>query len=37
MIIGILATLATVMLSGARAKARDAKRIADVKQIPNGS
>ena len=32
-IIGILATLATVALSNARAKARDAKRVSDVKQI----
>lgn len=32
-IIGILATLATVALSSARLKARDARRISDVKQI----
>ena len=32
-IIGILATLATVALTSARAKARDAKRVSDVKQI----
>lgn len=32
-IIGILATLATVTLGGARSKARDARRISDVKQI----
>ena len=32
-IIGILATLATVALSNARSKARDAKRVSDVKQI----
>ncbi len=32
-IIGILATLATVTLSSARAKARDARRVSDVKQI----
>lgn len=32
-IIGILATLATVALSSARGKARDARRVSDVKQI----
>jgi len=32
-IIGILATIAVVALNNARAKARDAKRVADVKQI----
>ncbi|MEI7452190.1 MAG: FISUMP domain-containing protein [Candidatus Falkowbacteria bacterium] len=32
-IIGILATIAVVALQNARAKARDARRIADVKQI----
>ena len=32
-IIGLLSTLAVVALSSARAKARDAKRVADVKQI----
>ena len=32
-IIGILATLATVALGSARMKARDARRISDVKQI----
>jgi prepilin-type N-terminal cleavage/methylation domain-containing protein len=32
-IIGILATLATVTLGSARAKARDARRVSDVKQI----
>jgi general secretion pathway protein G len=32
-IIGILATLAVISLSNARTKARDAKRVADVKQI----
>lgn len=32
-IIGILATLATVALGSARLKARDARRISDVKQI----
>ncbi|MFA5644399.1 MAG: FISUMP domain-containing protein [Patescibacteria group bacterium] len=32
-IIGILATLAIVSLQNARARARDAKRIADIKQI----
>ena len=32
-IIGLLATLATVALNNARAKSRDAKRVADVKQI----
>jgi len=32
-IITILATMATVMLSNARAKARDAKRISDIRQL----
>ncbi len=32
-IIGLLSTLAVVALSSARAKARDAKRVADIKQI----
>ncbi|MFH1427816.1 MAG: prepilin-type N-terminal cleavage/methylation domain-containing protein [Patescibacteria group bacterium] len=32
-IIGILATLATVALSSARMKARDARRVSDIKQI----
>ncbi len=32
-IIGILSTLAVVALNSARAKARDAKRVADVKQV----
>ena len=32
-IIGLLATLSVVALNTARAKARDAKRVADVKQI----
>jgi len=32
-IIGILATLATVTLGSARGKARDARRVSDVKQI----
>ncbi len=32
-IIGILSTLAVVSLNDARAKARDAKRISDVKQV----
>ncbi|MDD4412231.1 MAG: type II secretion system protein [Patescibacteria group bacterium] len=32
-IIGILATLATVALSAAKVKARDAKRISDIKQM----
>src|SRR5574344_86535 len=32
-IIGILATLATVALSSARGKARDARRISDIKQM----
>ena len=32
-IIGILATLATVALSSARMKARDARRVSDVRQI----
>jgi general secretion pathway protein G len=32
-IIGLLSTLAVVALTGARAKARDARRLSDVKQI----
>ena len=32
-IIGLLSTLAVVALSSARSKSRDAKRIADVKQV----
>ena len=32
-IIGILATIATISLGSARAKSRDAKRIADIKQV----
>ena len=32
-IIGLLSTMAIVSLSGARAKARDARRVGDVKQI----
>jgi prepilin-type N-terminal cleavage/methylation domain-containing protein len=32
-IIGLLSTLAVVSLNSARAKSRDAKRIADIKQI----
>lgn len=32
-IIGILSTLAVVSLQGARAKARDAKRITDIRQM----
>ena len=32
-IIGILSTLAVVALQNARSKARDSKRVADVKQI----
>ncbi|MEI6378624.1 MAG: prepilin-type N-terminal cleavage/methylation domain-containing protein [Candidatus Falkowbacteria bacterium] len=32
-IIGILATLATVALSSARMKARDARRVSDIKQM----
>jgi len=32
-IIGLLSTLAVVSLSGARAKARDAQRLSDVKQL----
>lgn len=34
-IIGVLATLATVSLAGVRSKARDAKRVSDVRQIQN--
>ena len=34
-IIALLSTLATVALSSARARSRDAKRVADVKQIQN--
>ena len=32
-IIAILATIGAVNFSGARAKARDAKRVADIRQI----
>ena len=32
-IIGLLATLAVVALNNARAKSRDAKRVADIKQV----
>ncbi|MDZ4229884.1 MAG: prepilin-type N-terminal cleavage/methylation domain-containing protein, partial [Candidatus Veblenbacteria bacterium] len=32
-IIGILSTLAVVALNNARAKSRDAKRVADIKQV----
>jgi type II secretion system protein G len=32
-IIGLLATLSVIALSNARAKARDSKRVADIKQI----
>ena len=32
-IIGLLSTLAVVALNGARAKARDAKRVADIRQV----
>jgi general secretion pathway protein G len=32
-VIGLLATLAVVALNNARAKARDAKRVADIKQV----
>ncbi len=32
-IIGILATIATISLTGARSKSRDARRVADIKQI----
>ena len=32
-IIGLLSTLSVVALNGARARARDAKRISDIKQI----
>ena len=35
-IIGLLSTLAVVALNSARLKARDAKRVADVKQIQTG-
>jgi uncharacterized protein (TIGR02145 family)/prepilin-type N-terminal cleavage/methylation domain-containing protein len=34
-IIGILSTIAVVALGGARAKSRDAKRVADIRQIGN--
>lgn len=34
-IIGVLATLATVALGQSRMKARDAKRVSDVRQIQN--
>ena len=32
-IIGLLATLSVIALNNARAKSRDAKRVADIKQI----
>ena len=32
-IIGLLSSIAVVSLNGARAKARDAKRVSDVKQL----
>ena len=32
-IIGLLSTLAVVALQGARVKSRDAKRVADIKQV----
>ncbi|NCN25919.1 prepilin-type N-terminal cleavage/methylation domain-containing protein, partial [Candidatus Falkowbacteria bacterium] len=32
-IIGVLATLATVAVNGARTRARDSKRVSDLKQI----
>ena len=32
-IIGLLATLSVIALGNSRAKARDAKRVADVKQV----
>lgn len=35
-IIGLLATLAIISLTSAQAKARDAKRVADIKSIQNG-
>ena len=35
-IIGLLSTLAVVALNSARLKARDAKRVADIKQIQTG-
>lgn len=35
-IIGLLSTLAVVALTSARSKARDAKRVADIKQVQTG-
>ena len=35
-IIGLLSSVVVIGLSGARSKARDAKRIADIRQIQNG-
>ena len=35
-IIGLLSSVVIIGLSGAREKARDAKRIADIRQIQNG-
>ncbi len=35
-IIGLLSTLAVVALNSARSKARDAKRVSDIKQIQTG-
>lgn len=35
-IIGLLSSVVVIGLSGARQKARDAKRVADIRQIQNG-